>query len=318
MTNYADYEKAVLETLWAWADRHHVGELDGFKRQGRPPVLAHESVSKNILVPSNESISDEIHAFLPSQRHRWFGSLKSSQALAQSVFGATRAFNRLDLLENVRAECGRPAFYEDHRCWTLDFEHQVRCLGEKPRARTSIDVFLSGPKKRIAIECKFTELGFGKCSRTDEKRYPDPNIHCNGNYQVQGNRYHRCALTEIGIRYWNHLPHLFDWPADRDHEPCPFGEVYQLARNALAAALTSRGELDPASGHALVIYDARNPEFRHEGKAGKQWDLADKACRVPGLVRRLSWQSLITAIYRAPELAYLVDGLGKKYGLKPN
>lgn len=316
MTNYAGYEETLLQTLWAWADRHHVGELDGGKRQRRPPVFAPLFASRNILVPSSKSKADEIHAILSIRKHSKFSSLKSSQALSHSVFGALQAFNRLDLLENVYAECGRPAFFEDHQGWTLDFEHQVRRLGEESIARTSIDVLLTGPKKRVAIECKFTEQEFGKCSRTDEKRYPDPNQHCNGNYQVQGNRCHRCALTEIDIEYWTYLPYLFDWPADRDHQPCPFGKVYQLARNALAAALTSRGRLDPASGHALVIYDVRNPEFRRDGKAGKQWDLAIRECRIPGFVRRLSWQSLIKVLLGAPELAYLIDGLGKKYGLE--
>ena len=316
MANHANYEKTVLRTLWAWADCHHVGELDSRYRDR--PVLRKEIASRNILVPSSGLKANEIHAILPSKRHKWFRSLKSSQALAQSVFGAIRAFDRLDLLQNVNAECGRSAFHEDLRGWTLDFEYELRCLGENRRARTSIDVFLLGPANRVAIECKFTEQDFGKCSRTDEKQYREPNLYCNGNFQVQGNRYHRCALTEIDIMYWTYLPHLFDWPADRDHQPCPFGEVYQLARNALAAALTSAGRLDPTNGHVLVIYDARNPEFQNDGKAEKQWYLTSGECRIPGLVRRLSWQSLITAIICAPELAYLIDGLGKKYGLEPD
>ncbi len=234
------------------------------------------------------------------------------------MFGAVRAFDRIDLLQNVPADCGRPAFFENHRGRTLDFEHEVRCLGE-PRL-TSIDVLLSGPEKRVAIECKFTEREFGKCSRPrlcpDDTTYSEQ--HCDGNYQVQRQRRERCALTEIGVRYWEHLPYLFDWPADRDHEPCPFGGVYQLARNALAAALTPDGELDPTGGHALVVYDACNPEFQGDGKAERQWGSVIAACRVPGLVRRLSWQHLLAAIARAPELEYLVDAVGRKYHLEPD
>ena len=314
MTSYAEYERAVCEALWTWADGHHGGELDGGKR--RPPVLAKEFALKGVLVPPNRSKANDIRAAIPgNQRHRWFRSLKSSQALAQSVFGAVRAFDRLDLLQNVSAECGRPAFFEDHRCWTLDFEHEVCCLGE-PRP-TSIDVLLRGSQKRVAIECKFTEQDFGTCSRPrlrpSDTAYSEQ--HCDGSYRVQRGRRERCALAEIGVRYWEHLPQLFDWPADRNHVPCPLGDVYQLARNALAAALTPDGELDPATGHALVVYDARNPEFWENGKAGRQWTLATAACRVPGLMRRVSWQRLMLAIARAPELAYLVDGVGRKYGL---
>ena len=317
MTNYTEYERKMLQTLWTWAGRHHQGELDGGKREGRPPVLACKFREKNVLVPpDDESKAGEIRTAISRGRHQWFGSLKSSQALAQSVFGALHAFDRLDLLQDVRTECWRPACFQDHRGWTLDLEHEVRCLGEKSRGRTSVDVLLSGPEERVAIECKFTEDKFGYCSRPSLST--DDADHCNGKYQVQRQRHSRCTLTEVGIRYWEHLPHLFDWPADRDHVPCPFKDVYQLARNTLAAALTPDGKPNRTVGHALVVYDARNPEFQVGGEAERQWNQAVAACRMPGLLRRLSWQRLMAAIARAPELEYLVDGAREKYGLEPD
>ncbi len=176
-------------------------------------------------------------------------------------------------------------------------------------------MLLSGPAGRVPIECKFTETEFGTCSRP---RLPcNSEHHCNGSYRVQRGRHHRCALTEVKIRYWYHLPRLFDWQADRDHDPCPFGKVYQLARNALAATLTGKGVLDHTGRHTLVVYHARNPQFQVKGKAEKQWQQAVNDCRIPGLLRRLSWQRLMGAIARAPELGYLVDGVSKKYGLEP-
>ena len=207
MMSYADYEKAVLRALWTWANRHHRGELDGGKRQGRPPVLADKFALKGVLVPPDGSKANDIRAAIPqNQRHHWFGSLKSSQALTQSVFGAVRAFDRLDLLRDVSAECGRPAFFEDHRGSALDFEYEVHCL-EEPRP-TSIDVLLRGPEKRVAVECKFTEQDFGTCSRP--RLRPDDPVyceqHCDGSYRVQRGRRNRCALAEIGVRYWKHLP----------------------------------------------------------------------------------------------------------------
>ncbi len=320
MTSYTAYEKSVCGSLWTWACQHHQGELDGGKREGRPPVIASKFREKNVLVPpNNESKARDIRDAVPyKQRHQWFGSLKSSQALAQSVFGALHAFDRLDLLQDVSAECGRPAFFKDSSGWTLCLEHEMDSLGE-PRP-TSVDVLLSGPEKRVAIECKFTEQEFGTCSRP-RLRPGDANYaeqHCNETYQVQRQRRERCALTEIGICYWEHLPHLFDWPSDQDHDPCPFGKVYQLARNALAAALTPHGELDPTGGHALVVYDARNPKFQDGGKATEQWNKAVAACCIPGLLRRLSWQRLMTAVARALELEYLVKGIREKYGIEPD
>lgn len=310
------YLDAVNRSAWSWADRHHAGQLDDVRRERRPPVLRREHAAMNVLVPADAMRASHIRAAIrPDQRHRHFASLRSSQALAQSVFGALAAVDRLDLLAGIAAECGRPAFFDDRRGWTLAFEHEVHALGE-PRP-TSVDVLLAGPDRQVAVECKFTEAEFGTCSRP-RLRPEDPSYaaqRCDGSYRAQAGRSERCALTAIGVRYWEHLPDLFAWPANRDHAPCPFGEVYQLARNALAAALTPDGKLDASRGHALVLYDARNPAFDAGGTADQQWEAALAACLVPGLLRRLSWQLLLVFLAGAPELAWLIDGLREKYGL---
>jgi hypothetical protein len=309
------YLAAVHGIAWAWADQKHVGQLDGGRRDGRWPVLKQEFAEMNVLVPQDGNRAAECRALIaPAKRHRHFGSLRSSQALAQSVLGAIAIYRRLDLLSAVRAECGRPAFFMDDRGWSLEFEHEVNTLKE-PR-RTSIDVLLSGANWRIAVECKFTETEFGTCSRPRLK--PDDPQRCDGSYRPQARRTDRCALTAIGIDYWVHLPRLFAWPADRDHDPCPFGAVYQLARNALAAVVTPDGEVVPDRGHVLVVYDARNPAFQADGEANTQWEAAVAASLVPGLLRRLSWQRLLTVMDAAPDLVWLLDALGDKYGLVPN
>ena len=192
----------------------------------------------------------------------------------------------------------------------------MRSLGE-PRS-TSVDVLVEAGPKRVAVECKLTEREFGVCSRP-QLRPSAPNYaeqHCDGHYRIQRGRRERCALTEIGVRYWTYLPHLFDWAADRDLRPCPFSEVYQLARNALAATVTAPG-FDQNSGHVLVVYDARNPEFVVGGAVQRQYESAINSCRVPGLIRRLSWQRLVGAFTCAPELSYLLAGLEGKYGIRP-
>ena len=109
---YSDYMDSVLRDLWTWADEHHRAELDGGKRQGRPPVLATEFSSMGVLVPPNASIAQAIQAAIPkSQRHRWFRSLKSSQALSQSVFGAVDGVGEgTDAVASVRRSSShRPA-----------------------------------------------------------------------------------------------------------------------------------------------------------------------------------------------------------------
>ena len=316
-TDGTGFETALLARFWDWADRHHQDELDGGGRSGRPPVLRPEYASSALLVPPVPARASGIVATVPEQeRHRWFRSFSSSQSLTQSVFGAVRAFGRLDLFDGVTAECGLPAFFEDTRGASLALEHKVRNLDE-PR-QTSVDVFLESGSRRVAVECKFTEREFGTCSRPrlgpKDSNYDEQ--HCDGSYRVQRRRRERCALTEIGIRYWTYLPELFDWAANRDLQPCPFSEVYQLARNALAATVTANG-LDLSSGHVLVVYDVRNPEYTSGGTAQRQYEAVTRACRVPGLFRRLSWQRLAGAFTGAPELAYLVSGLEGKYGIRP-
>lgn len=314
VADYGSYQRALCGRLWSWADRFHRDELDGGSRDGRPPVLRSDAASRAVLLPSDRGRAERILASIPKrERHRWFRSLKSSQALAQSVFGAVAAFGRLDLLDSVAAECGRPAFLENARHASLVLEHRVETLGE-PRP-TSVDVFLKGSSPRIAVECKFAEREYGTCSRPrlkpGERTYPEQ--YCDGNYRVQRQRSDRCSLTEIGVRYWTYLPTLFEWEADGDLVPCPLYSVYQLARNALAATVTATG-FDPHSGHVLTVYDARNPEFASGGTAREQYDAAIDACRVPGLFRRVSWQRIADALADAPELAYLVAGLRFKYG----
>ena len=135
-----------------WADRYHANELDGGSRTGRPPVLRPEFASRAVLVPSDPAkASGTVGAVPGHERHRWFRSFRSSQSLAQSVVGALRSFGRLDLLDDVTSDCGRPAFLEDVRGADLVLEHKVQSRGE-PR-QTSVDVPLEGGSKRVAVEC---------------------------------------------------------------------------------------------------------------------------------------------------------------------
>jgi hypothetical protein len=170
---------------------------------------------------------------------------------------------------------------------------------------------MTGPDRRVAIECKFTEGEFGRCSRPEWP--PSDPQRCNGDYQAQAGRTARCAVSAAGIGYWDHLPKLFDWPSDRDHTPCLFGQAYQLARNALAASILEDGQIDPTSGHTLIVYDAHNRAFQAGGAATLQWETA-AACLTPGLLRRVTWQRLLATFARDPMLVVLARRLCAKYG----
>ncbi len=67
----------------------------------------------------------------------------------------------------------------------------------------------------------------------------------------------------------------------------------------------------------MVVYDARNPAYGPGGKADDQWRAAAGACRVPGLLRRVSWQRIATAIAGERNLGWLAAGLAEKHGIAP-
>lgn len=314
-----DYEAYMADLnlkWWSWANANCLDELDGVARKGRPPKYSEKFTGSNISLPSDEATAKHIVSMIPdNQRHRHFGSFRSSQALAQSIFGAISAYGRFDLLAQVRAECGRPAFFDKEANCTAKFEHEVSALGE-PRP-TSIDVLLQNGSRKIAVECKFTEDKFGECSRPN-LRPGQPGYesqHCDGTYSRQNGRKARCALTEIGVQYWSHAPRLFDWQAEQDCAPCPLRTTYQIARNAMAAVLDGAGDFHPMSGHMLFVYDARNPSYDAGGKADRQHEEIAAACRYPSLIRRVSWQRVLRSLAETDDLGWLVDAVQDKHGL---
>src|SRR5882724_11933871 len=59
------------------------------------------------LLPARRDRQRIIDLIAPAQRHSHFGSMQSSQALAQSVFGTITILNRLPLMSAIVAEDGR-------------------------------------------------------------------------------------------------------------------------------------------------------------------------------------------------------------------
>lgn len=277
----------------------------------RPPVFLAEHATRNLLLPPDAGLASCVEEMVPaSARHRWFRSMKSSQALTQSVFGALAATGHLAALGALTADCGRSAFTETPNLLRMTLEQDVNWLGE-PRP-TSIDVCFECPHYRIAVECKLSENAFGTCSRP---RLPRDNpSHCDGTYTVQQGRRARCALTERGVRYWQYAPAVLDWDPGVDHSPCPLRWTYQLVRNVLAATV-HQDRVETASGHALIIYDERNPAFRPGGEARRAYDAMRAALRYPGLLRTVSWQRIIGQLSAIGDLRWLIDELEAKYGL---
>jgi hypothetical protein len=277
-----------------------------------PHVFRKEHASLNVLTKPGSSDGEKeqvLKGISVPKRQKWFRSMKSSQALAQSVFANLRVYNKLFCLAGLRGDDGKPLFVRgtpnDQQC---ELEFDIDYLGE-PQS-TSVDVFFDG-NYRVAVECKLSESEVGRCSRPKlDKDNPE---HCNGSFTFQAGRTKRCSLTERGVEYWTYVPRLFNWPADVNHVPCPLAETYQLVRNVLAACVRRGGELGP--GHAVLLYDERNPAFHETGKGFRAWTKARESLADPSRLQRCTWQQLTRCLRESGmELAWLADGLHKKYG----
>ena len=311
------YRDQMLRRFWGYACSSYSKLEDYFDQpevsKSRPPVFLPNRASENILSRPSGSSSPELAKLIPAtKRHRWFRSMTSSQALAQSVFGNLIVTNRADILNDVVCEDGEPLLAPGALNGTLEYE--TTHLGE-PRS-TSVDAFFSGTY-RVAIECKLMESDVGTCSRPRLSEKRDANFaadHCDGSYSVQRGRSSRCSLTSIGVRYWDHLPKLTNWSSEADHAKCPLESTYQLARNVLAATTSHRG-VDTASGHAVLVFDSRNPSCSAGGKITEAYARLRAALKEPSLIRRCSWQRVLERIRAEPELRWLAEAVNAKYGL---
>jgi hypothetical protein len=319
--SHTAYRDNLHRRFWDYARTSFAaddGVLDPKYIEGKdPPVFRREFADRNVLVPptADPNVLSAIMAMTPAKdRHPLFASMKSSQALAQSVFAGLAALGRLDALQSFAAEDGHPAFFERAAEYRVRLEHQVSTLGE-PRP-TSLDAFFEGPRK-VAVEVKFTEKEFGSCSRPS-LRSVKPNFtrdHCDGSFSVQRNRTARCSLSEQGILYWQFVPRIFTWSGTQEHRPCPLALTYQLVRNVLAVCVGEDGILDTNVGHVLVLYDERNPAFQSGGDADAAWRATVDALRYARLLRRVSWQRMASHLGQFPDLSWLTAGLEDKYGI---
>ena len=117
------------------------------------------------------------------------------------------------------------------------------------------------------------------------------------------------------MKYWGFVPELFKWKNDEDHSPCPFFRNYQLARNLLAIGVQPDGSVSLDKGHAVLIYDERNPAFQEHGKGYQAYQETRLALKKPNMLRKTNWQSITEFLRRNSILPWLTDELEKKYGL---
>jgi hypothetical protein len=116
------------------------------------------------------------------------------------------------------------------------------------------------------------------------------------------------------MTYWDHIPRVLTWDVASDHALCPLMAPYQLVRNVLAASVED-GQVRAGRGHALLVYDARNPAFRP--RSGGTVETLREQMHDPSMLRRCSWQSILAVMRGFEDLQWLANELESKYGLHP-
>lgn len=317
-----DYKADLNRRYWEYQESHFPDWQGFFElpygQDGRPPVFLTGEAWRNVVINPQASQPEinRLLALIPeSDRHKWFRSMNSSQALAQSVFGGLAVYGLLDCLTELQGDDGETLLGKAQvTSDNFAMEFKVDCLRE-PR-RTSLDGYISGGY-RVAMECKFTEAEVGTCSRP---RLTPRDSHCgsqycDGNYSEKGAGRERCPLTEIGVLYWRYVPSLFKWQSDSDLVPCALNRNYQLVRNILAIGVIADGTVSLEDGHVVLIYDGRNPAFQEGGDGLAAYLETRAALREPTMLRRCSWQRIIQHIRYRRLLPWLTEHLALKYGL---
>ena len=318
----SNYKDDLYRGYWKYRQSHFSNEQSVFDRPNipskRPPVFITGESWRNIIINPSASQQEkhDLIALVPDGvKHKWFQSMSSSQALTQSVFGNLKVYNALHLLSELKDDDEELDLFGTVQISSGNFEmeYKVDYLDE-PRP-TSLDGFVSGDYQ-IAIECKLSETKVGPCSRPGQKP-KDSNYEtdfCDGTYSFQRSRKDRCSLTEIGVLYWQYVPSLFSWRNEGDLNPCPLNKNYQLIRNILAAGVKDK-TASAKNGHAVLIYDKRNPAFQFDGKGENAYLEAKRGLKEPTMLRKCSWQRIIKRMREMEILPWLTEELNLKYGL---
>lgn len=88
-----------------------------------------------------------------------------------------------------------------------------------------------------------------------------------------------------------------------------------MVRNVLAAGVKPDGTVSVNNGHAVLIYDERNPAFQNGGDGLIAYIETRKALHEPTMLRKCSWQRIIQHLREKDVLSWLRENLTLKYGL---
>ena len=311
-----EFKEDMIRRFWRFKGLRFPADDPRFEearpRGLRPPVFHEAYAEGNLLIDPALTESERLRliGMIPAlKRHLWFRSMRSSQALTQTVFGSLAVTGRLGLLAGLETEDGERPFQPNaHGAAHLALEVDVDCLGE-PRP-TSKDVAYRGLNP-VTVECKLMEESIGLCSRP--RLFQNDFRYCDGSYTRQRGRQERCSLTGIGVRYWPLVPRLFRIDAGIDHSICPLHRNYRLVRNLLATCLSPSGKI-LAGARVVLLHDERNPAFRPGGDGWRAYQQVRSMLIEPRMLQRTSWQRLAQLLRSEDRTTWLAEALDAKYG----
>lgn len=106
-----DYKHDLIERFWEYQKERFPNwerYLEHPEKHHGKPVFQKEFEHLNVIIKpgipafKQSELLDEIPTH---QRHRWFRSMSSSQALTLSVFGNLKIFDRLHYLNQLSDDC---------------------------------------------------------------------------------------------------------------------------------------------------------------------------------------------------------------------
>ena len=108
---YKEYREELIARFWDFQRNYYQNKEVWFERvfdpinSNRPPVFKRDYGENNVLVNDDfiEETKKAVREMIPKVKwHRWFKSMTSSQALAQSIFGNLKVLGKLDCLADLR------------------------------------------------------------------------------------------------------------------------------------------------------------------------------------------------------------------------
>jgi len=74
------------------------------------------------------------------------------------------------------------------------------------------------------------------------------------------------------------------------------------------------GKANQGNGHAILLYDKRNPEFREDGKAHRAVCAVRAGLKDKRLLRLCTWQQIVKLLDADEKLNWRAKQLREKYG----